>query len=143
MDEIEIFMWHHICQKKYLVFSGQSLYELCTSLPIIFNCYISKFTDHCWGRPEGSLYNSFLHWGVSGDTTIFLRFLPLTLDPYFIMLSVKQRSIKYHCFETLGWFNLGLNPSHLDHWQTLYPLHQWDRQQKFLTIYNSYSWNRK
>ena len=43
---------------------------------------------------------------------------PLTLDPNILMLSVKQRGIEYHFFESLVWLDLGLNPSLLDHWWT-------------------------
>ena len=44
----------------------------------------------------------------------------------FIMLNVKQSGIKYHFFESLVWLDLRLNPSLLDHWQTLNSLgHMW------------------
>ena len=33
----------------------------------------------------------------------FLRIAPLTLDPYLIMLSVKQWGVNYHFFESLVW----------------------------------------
>ena len=63
--------------------------------------------------------------GVREDTTPFPGLLYFTLDTYLIMLNVKQGGIKHHFFESLVWFNLGLNPSLLDHWWTLYPLRQW------------------
>ena len=37
-----------------------------------------------------------LHWGVEKDATPFLGLLHFTLDPYLVMLSVKQGGIKYH-----------------------------------------------
>ena len=49
-----------------------------------------------------------------GGQYSFPWIVPLTLDPYFIMLRV----IKY-VFETLVWLHLGLRPGLLDHWQTL------------------------
>ena len=51
-----------------------------------------------------------LHWGVEEGATPFPGLLHFTLDMYLIMLSVKQRSIKYYFFESLAWLKLGLNP---------------------------------
>ena len=47
------------------------------------------------------------------------------LDPYLIMLNVKQCSNKYH-FLSL-WYDLTWDwtPDLLDHWQTLFSLDQW------------------
>ena len=58
--------------------------------------YLSKVGDHSRGWPEGSLFNSLLHEGVGEGATPFPGLLHFTLDPYLIMLSVKQRGIKYH-----------------------------------------------
>ena len=53
--------------------------------------YISKVGDRSRGWPEGSL-----HQGVGEDTTRFSGLLLFTLDPYLMILSVKQGGIKYH-----------------------------------------------
>ena len=58
--------------------------------------YISKVGDHIRGWPEGSLFDSLLHQGVGEGATPFPGLLHFTLDPYLIMLSVKQEGIKYH-----------------------------------------------
>ena len=60
----------------------------------------------------------------------FPQIAPLNLDPYLVMLSVKQGDIKYlfFFFESLVWFNLELNSGHLNHWQRLYSLGQWSGQ---------------
>ena len=52
--------------------------------------------DHSRGWPEGSLFDSLLHQGVGEGATPFPGLLHFTLDPYLIMLSVKQGGIKYH-----------------------------------------------
>ena len=51
---------------------------------------------HSRGWPEGSLFDSLLHQGVGKGATPFPGLLHFTLDPYLIMLSVKQGGIKYH-----------------------------------------------
>ena len=56
----------------------------------------SKVGDHSRGGPEGSLFDSLLHQGVGEGATPFPGLLHFTLDPYLIMLSVKQGGIKYH-----------------------------------------------
>ena len=56
----------------------------------------SKVGDHSREWPEGSLFNSLLHQGVGEGGTPYLGLLHFTLDPYLIMLSVKQGGIKYH-----------------------------------------------
>ena len=58
----------------------------------------SKVGDHSRGWPEGSLFDSLLHQGVGEVATPFPGLLHFTLDPYLIMLSVKQGGIKYHFF---------------------------------------------
>ena len=55
---------------------------------------VSKVGDHSRGRPEGSLFDSLLHQGVGEGATPFPGLLHFTLDPYLIMLSVKQGGIK-------------------------------------------------
>ena len=57
---------------------------------------LSKVSDHSRGWPEGSLFNSLLHQCVGEGATPFPGLLHFTLDPYLIMLSVKQGGIKYH-----------------------------------------------
>ena len=56
---------------------------------------ISKVGDHSRGWPEGCLFDSLLHQGVGEGATPFPGLLHFTLDPYLIMLSVKQGGIKY------------------------------------------------
>ena len=46
--------------------------------------------------PEGSLFDCLLHQCVGEGATPFPGLLHFTLDPYLIMLSVKQGGIKYH-----------------------------------------------
>ena len=48
-------------------------------------------------------------------TTPFPELLDFTLDPYLIMLGVKQGSIKYH-FLSLWYDDLGLNPGLPGNW---------------------------
>ena len=55
-----------------------------------------KVGVHSRGWPEGSLFDSLLHQGVREGATPFSGLLHFTLDPYLIMLSVKQGGIKYH-----------------------------------------------
>ena len=54
-----------------------------------------------------------------GRCPSFPWFAPLTFDPYFIMLSVKQGRIKYHFFEYLVRLDLGFNSGLLGLWRTL------------------------
>ena len=54
-----------------------------------------KVGDHSRGWPEGSLFDSLLHQGVGEGATPLPGLLHFTLDPYLIMLSVKQGGIKY------------------------------------------------
>ena len=56
----------------------------------------SKVGDPSRGWPEGSLFDSLLHQGVGEGATPFPGLIHFTLDPYLIMLSVKQGGIKYH-----------------------------------------------
>ena len=57
---------------------------------------VIKVGDHSRGWLEGSLFDSLLHQGVEEGATPFPGLLHFTLDPYLIMLSVKQGGIKYH-----------------------------------------------
>ena len=70
-----------------------------------------------------------------GGCYSFPGLLHFTLDPYLIMLSVKQGGIKYHFFESLVWLDLGLNFGLPDHWRTLYSLGQWPGQGQYIYIY--------
>ena len=56
----------------------------------------SKVGDHSRGSPESFLFDSLLHQGLGEGATLFPRLLHFTLDPYLIMLSVKQGGINYH-----------------------------------------------
>ena len=58
--------------------------------------YISKVRDPSRGWPEGCLFDLLLHQGVREGATLYPGLLNFSLDPYLIMLSVKQGSIKYH-----------------------------------------------
>ena len=57
---------------------------------------VSKVGDNSRGWPQGSLFDSLLHQGVGEGATPFPGLLYFTLDPYLIILSVKQGGIKYH-----------------------------------------------
>ena len=57
---------------------------------------VKQLVDHSGGWPEGSLFDSLLHQGVGEGATPFPGLLHFTLNPYLIMLSVKQGGIKYH-----------------------------------------------
>ena len=48
------------------------------------------------GQLECSLFNSYYTKVVGEGTTPFPWLLHFTLDPYLIMLSIKQGSLKYH-----------------------------------------------
>ena len=66
------------------------------SIYLYIYIYISKVGDHSRGLHEGCLFDSLLHQGVGEGVTPFPGLLHFTLDPYLIMLSVKQGGIKYH-----------------------------------------------
>ena len=71
------------------------------ALYIFFFAWISsKDGDPCRGWHKGSLFDThvLLHQGVGEGSTPFPGLLHFTLNPYHIMLSVKQVSIKYHFF---------------------------------------------
>ena len=59
-----------------------------------------------------------LHQGVGEGTTPFPGLLHFTLEPYLIMLGVKQGGIKYY-FLSFWYDDLGLNPGLLGYWRTL------------------------
>ena len=71
----------------------------------------SKVGDHSRGWPEGSLFDSLLHQCVGKGATPFPGLLHFTLDPYLIMLSVKQGGIKYH-FLSLWYDSTWANGEH-------------------------------
>ena len=59
--------------------------------------YISKVSDGSRGHPDGSLFNSYYtKVRGGGGATPFPGLLHFILDPYLIMLSVKQKVIKNH-----------------------------------------------
>ena len=62
----------------------------------IYICIYIYVGDHSRGWPEGPPFDSLLHQGVGEGATPFLGLLHFTLDPYLILLSVKQGGIKYH-----------------------------------------------
>ena len=66
---------------------------------IQYNKIVSKIGNRSRGWLEGSLLDLLLHQGVGEGATPFPGWLHFTLDPYLIMLSVKQGSIKYDFFE--------------------------------------------
>ena len=55
---------------------------------------VSKVGERSRGPPEGSLFDSNTP-GVEEGTTPFLGLLHFILDPYLIILCVKQGGIKY------------------------------------------------
>ena len=60
-----------------------------------------KLATFVKGDLKAPLFDSY-YTKVKGEgTTPFLWLLHFTLDPYIIMLSVKQSGIKYHFFESL------------------------------------------
>ena len=60
-----------------------------------------KVGDLSRGWPEGFLFNSYYR-GVDEDADSFPRLLQLNLDPYLIMLSVKQGGINDHFLTQCG-----------------------------------------
>ena len=52
--------------------------------------------DYSRAWPRWLLFLWLLHWGVGEGSTPFPEFLHFTLDPYFIVLTVKLGGIKYH-----------------------------------------------
>ena len=84
----------------------------------VFNMFkeISKVGDLSQGWPEDSLFNSY-YTELSGRTLLLsLDCSHCTLDPYLIMLSAKQGSIKYH-FLSLYFF--------------IYHSYQWSTEETF------------
>ena len=91
-----------------------------------------KLADHSWGQPEGSLLIGTIS-RCRGGCNSFPWITLLTLDPYLIILSVKQGGIRYHFFKSFVWLDLGLNPGLRNHWWILYPLGQWTNT--YINIY--------
>ena len=71
------------------------------------NIKVRKVGDLSQGWPKCSLFNSYNK--MQGGATPFLGLTHFTLDPYFIMLSVKQGGIKYH-FWVFGMIRSGIEP---------------------------------
>ena len=84
-----------LVRSNYLALKSGN-YQWFNPIYIYIYIYKSKVGDHSRGWPEGSLFDSLLHQGVGEGATPFPGLLHFTLDPYLIMLSVKQRGIKYH-----------------------------------------------
>ena len=66
---------------------------------LIFLCSLSKkvkLATIAEGDPKAPFLIATLHQGVGEGATPFPGLLHFTLDPYLIMLSVKQGGIKYH-----------------------------------------------
>ena len=56
---------------------------------------MSKLPDHSRGQQEGSLFNRY-NTEVEGRALLLSLDCSTTLDPYLIMLSVKQGWTEYH-----------------------------------------------
>ena len=67
---------------------------LCINMHIY--AYISKLADGGRGRPKGSFSIATTPRSWEG-CYYFLWIAPLTLDPYLIILQVKQGGLMYHC----------------------------------------------
>ena len=63
---------------------------------------VNKVGDYSRGWPEGSLFNSY--YTEVKSATPFPRLFHFILDPYLIVLSAKQGSIKYHSLSL--WYDL-------------------------------------
>ena len=68
-----------------------------------------KVGDLSWGWPEGSLFNSY-HTEMWRRVILLSLDCSTSLDPYLIMLSVKQGGIKYHFFCVFGMTRPGTEP---------------------------------
>ena len=70
--------------------------EPMTSVVVVTVCKgIYKLVrDLSRGWPEVSIFKLLLHWGVGKGAPPLSGLLQLTLDPYFMVLSVKQGGIK-------------------------------------------------
>ena len=60
-------------------------------------------------------FQKLLHEVVGEGATLFPGLLHFTIDPYFMMLSVKQNGIKYHFFNL--WYD-STTDEHCTHFQT-------------------------
>ena len=113
-------------RENFQIYSSHSMNKgivFCWREPIIYvvvNCswrqpkapFSTVTTPRCRGGCD------FIPW----MTPLYPLYVPYNAD-------VKQGGIMYHFFKkSLVWLNLGLNPSLLDHWRTLYPLHQYKGQ---------------
>ena len=75
-----------------IFFNELELIGLHTSITIVF-AQLSKMANRSQKRPEGSLFNSY-NTKEYGGYNFFAWIVPLTLDLYLILLSVKQGDIK-------------------------------------------------
>ena len=87
----------------YAYFWATALRVVWTLLPLKpMDSIVQVVREHSQGWPEGSLFNSYYYTIATttpryrGGRYSFPWIAPLTLDPYFIMLIVKQGGIKYH-----------------------------------------------
>ena len=70
-----------------------------TEIYIYIYIYIYiKLANGSQGRSEGFLFNTY-HTEMQGRALFWIA--PLTLDPYIIMLGVRQRGINYHFLSLL------------------------------------------
>ena len=79
--------------------------------------------NYCRGRPKRLPFQKLR--GIGEAATHFPELLSFTLDPYLIMLDVKQERIKYHFLNFFVWHDQGLNPGLQGHWRRFNPLGQW------------------
>ena len=66
--------------------------------------YIYKLADSSRGLPKGPLFKSY-YTKVLERALLLSLYCSTSLDPYLIMLSVKQGGIKYHFLESLVWLD--------------------------------------
>ena len=94
------------------------IYGLCLYI------HISKVADLSQKWPEGSFSIATMPRRRKGATS-FPGLLHFTLDPYLIMLTVKQGEIKYHFLSLWYDSTWDWNQVSQAHWQTVYSLGQW------------------
>ena len=93
----EINLQHHRFWLSCWIIEGVCAKNLKATL--LFVDFSKEFDSIHWGKME-----QILHWGVGEGATSFPGLLRFALDPYLIVLSVKQGRIKYH-FLSL-WYDL-------------------------------------
>ena len=103
--------WTRISQFEIMKYQFSETLSVCL---YIYSCWLTVVK----GDPNTPFsIATTLKW--KGGCYSFLWIAPLNLDPYLIMLNVKQRGIKDY-FESLVWLDLGLNLSLPDNWQIIY-----------------------